>query len=200
MIYKEALFEAIAPVNRGLKMTDAQKQAIFAAIAYMEESNPTPNPTAAGELLTGNWRLLFTTSQELLGFDRFPGIKLGQIYQCIRAAEGKVYNVAEILGLPLLEGLVSVCASFTVVSSLRVNVKFERAVIGLQRLVGYTNVDEFVKVLQSERKLRAIDFAIKERDRQGWLETTYLDSDLRISRGNEGSVFVLRKDRVFSTK
>jgi hypothetical protein len=200
MIYKEALFEAIAPVNRGLKMTDAQKQAIFAAIAYMEESNPTPNPTAAGELLTGNWRLLFTTSQELLGFDRFPGIKLGQIYQCIRAAEGKVYNVAEILGLPLLEGLVSVCASFTVVSSLRVDVKFERAVIGLQRLVDYTNVDEFVGVLQSGRKLRAIDFAIKERDRQGWLETTYLDSDLRISRGNEGSVFVLRKDRVFPTK
>jgi hypothetical protein len=200
MNYKEALFEAIAPVNRGLKMTDAQKQAIFAAIAYMEENNPTSKPTEAGELLTGNWRLLFTTSQELLGFDRFPGIKLGQIYQCIRATEGKVYNVAEILGLPLLEGLVSVCASFTVVSSLRVNVKFERAVVGLQRLVGYTSVDGFVQILQSGKKLRAIDFEIKERDRQGWLETTYLDSDLRISRGNEGSVFVLRKDPVFSPK
>jgi hypothetical protein len=200
MNYKEVLFEAIAPVNRGLKMTDTQKQSIFAAIAFMEESNPTPKPTEAGELLTGNWRLLFTTSQELLGFDRFPGIKLGQIYQCIRAAEGKVYNVAEIFGLPLLEGLVSVCASFTVVSAQRVNVKFERAVVGLQRLVGYANVDEFVQILQSGRKLRAIDFEIKERDRQGWLETTYLDSDLRISRGNEGSVFVLRKDRVFSAK
>ncbi|WP_019499433.1 PAP/fibrillin family protein [Pseudanabaena sp. PCC 6802] len=200
MNYKEMLFEAIAPVNRGLKMTDVQKQAIFAAIAYMEASNPTPTPTEAGELLTGNWRLLFTTSQELLGFERFPGIKLGQIYQCIRANEGKVYNVAEILGLPLLEGFVSVCASFTVVSAQRVNVKFERAVVGLQRLIGYTNVDEFVQLLQSGRKLRAIDFGIKERDRQGWLETTYLDTDLRISRGNEGSVFVLRKDRTFSVR
>jgi PAP_fibrillin len=198
MNYKEKLFEAIAPVNRGLEITEVQKQAIFAAIAYMEESNPTPKPTEAGELLSGNWRLLFTTSRDLLGFDRLPGIKLGQIYQCVRATEAKIYNVAEIYGLPLLEGLVSVCASFTPVSDRRVNVKFERSVVGLQRLINYKNIDEFVQVLQSGKKLRAIDFAIKQGDRQGWLETTYLDQDLRIGRGNEGSVFVLRKDNVFS--
>jgi PAP_fibrillin len=198
MSYKETLFEAIAPVNRGLEITEVQKQAIFAAIAYMEEHNPTPKPTEAGELLSGNWRLLFTTSRDLLGLDRLPGIKLGQIYQCVRAAEAKIYNVAEIYGLPLLEGLVSVCASFTPVSEQRVNVKFERSVIGLQRLIDYKNIDEFVQVLQSGKKLRAIDFAIKQGDRQGWLEITYLDQDLRIGRGNEGSVFILRKDNVFS--
>jgi PAP_fibrillin len=198
MSYKETLFEAIAPVNRGLEITEAQKQAIFSAIAYMEESNPTPKPTEAGELLSGNWRLLFTTSRDLLGFDRLPGIKLGQIYQCVRATEAKIYNVAEIYGLPLLEGLVSVCASFTPVSERRVNVKFERSVVGLQRLVGYKNIDEFVQVLQSGKKLRALDFVIKQGDRQGWLDTIYLDQDLRIGRGNEGSVFVLRKDNVFS--
>ena len=198
MSYKERLLEAIAPVNRGLTMTDVQKQAIFAAIAYMEESNPTPKPTEAAELLSGNWRLLFTTSRELLGLDRFPGIRLGKIYQCIRASEAKIYNVAEIYGLPFLEGLVSVCASFTPVSERRVNVKFERSVVGLQRLVGYKNIDEFVQLLQSGQKLKAVDFAIKQGDRQGWLETTYLDRDLRIGRGNEGSVFVLRKDNVFA--
>jgi PAP_fibrillin len=199
MSYKESLFEAIAPVNRGLTMTDVQKQAIFSAIAYMEESNPTPKPTEAGELLSGDWRLLFTTSRDLLGLDRFPGIKLGQIYQCIRAAEAKIYNVAEIYGLPLLEGVVSVCASFTPVSDRRVNVRFERSVLGLQRLVEYNNnIDEFVQVLESGKKLKAIDFAIKQGDRQGWLETVYLDRDLRIGRGSEGSVFVLRKDSVYN--
>jgi PAP_fibrillin len=198
MSYKEKLFEAIAPVNRGLQITDAQKQAIFSAIAYMEENNPTPKPTEAAELLSGNWRLLFTTSRDLLGLDRLPVIKLGQIYQCIRATEGKIYNVAEIYGLPFLEGLVSVCASFTAISERRVNVKFERSVIGLQRLVAYKNIDEFVQVLRSGQKLRAINFAIKQSDRQGWLETTYLDRDLRIGRGNEGSIFVLRKDNIFT--
>jgi hypothetical protein len=194
---KNALFEAIAPVNRGLEVTDMQREAIFSAIAYLEEVNPTPSPTASANLLTGDWRLLFTTSKDLLGLDRFPGLKLGQIYQCVRAAEGKIYNVAEILSLPLLEGLVSVCASFTVTSEQRVNVSFERSVLGLQRVLGYQDVAGFVEILESDKKLKAIDFAITKRDQRGWLETTYLDSDLRIGRGNEGSVFVLRKDPKF---
>ena len=29
----------------------------------------------------------------------------------------------------------------------------------------------------------------------GWLETTYLDNDIRIGRGNKGSLFVLTRDR-----
>ncbi|MEL6764608.1 MAG: PAP/fibrillin family protein, partial [Cyanobacteria bacterium J06607_6] len=42
---------------------------------------------------------------------------------------------------------------------------------------------------------QGIDFRIN-RDRQsGWLEVTYLDDDLRISRGNQGSLFVLKKVR-----
>lgn len=29
----------------------------------------------------------------------------------------------------------------------------------------------------------------------GWLETTYLDDDMRIGRGNKGSLFVLTRDK-----
>jgi hypothetical protein len=197
MSKKENLIKAIAPVNRGLQITEFQKTAIFSAVAYLEEANPTPKPTTAAELLTGDWQLLFTTSKDLLGFDRLPLVNLGQIYQCIRAAEGKIYNVAELTSLPLLEGLVSVCASFTAVSDIRVKVNFERFVIGSQRLVGYQNVDDFIKILESGKKLRAIDSPIKNREQQGWLETTYLDDELRIGRGNEGSLFVLRKVKRF---
>ncbi|CAN1209993.1 PAP/fibrillin family protein [Tumidithrix helvetica PCC 7403] len=193
MSKKDNLLKAIAPVNRGLQITEVQKIAIFSAVAYLEELNPTPKPTEAAELLTGDWQLLFTTSKDLLGFDRLPLVKLGQIYQCVRAAEGKIYNVAELMSLPLLEGLVSVCASFTVVSDLRVKVNFERFVIGSQRLIGYRNISDFVEILASGKKLRAIDSKIKNREQRGWLETTYLDDDLRIGRGNEGSLFVLRK-------
>jgi PAP_fibrillin len=41
--------------------------------------------------------------------------------------------------------------------------------------------------------LKAIDFNITNRDQKGWLDITYLDDDLRIGRGNQGSVFVLTK-------
>ncbi len=190
---KANLLNAIAPVNRGLQMSENQRKAIFSAVAYLEELNPTPAPTATPELLDGNWLLMFTTSQELLGIDRFPLYKLGNIYQCLRMAESKIFNIAEVKGLPLLSGLVSVCANFTVVSEKQVKVNFERLVAGSQSLLGYQDVNSFVDTLRSPKKLFAIDFQIKREDQKGWLETTYLDQDMRIGRGNEGNLFVLRR-------
>ena len=190
---KANLFNAIAPVNRGLAMSEDQRKAIFSAVAYLEELNPTPAPNQTPELLDGDWLLIFTTSQELLGIDRFPLYKLGNIYQCLRMAEGKIFNVAEVKGLPLLGGLVSVCANFTVESDKRVKVNFERLVAGSQSLLGYQDVNSFINILRLPKKLLAIDFKIKREDQKGWLETTYLDQSLRIGRGNEGNLFVLRK-------
>jgi len=97
-------------------------------------------------------------------------------------------------GLPFLVGLVSVCASFTPVSKQRVNVKFERSVFGLQSLLKYKNVSEFIQVLESQVKLPAVDFAINNTNQKGWLEITYLDTNLRVGRGNEGSIFILEKN------
>jgi hypothetical protein len=190
---KANLLRAIAPVNRGLNMSEDQRKAIFSAVAYLEELNPTPTPTQSPELLDGNWLLLFTTSQELLGLDRFPLYKLGNIYQCLRVSESKIFNIAEIKGLPLLGGLVSVCANFTIVNENRVKVNFERLVAGSQTLLGYQDINSFIETLRSPKKLLAIDFQIKREDQKGWLETTYVDQDLRIGRGNEGNLFVLRK-------
>ncbi|XGV95728.1 MAG: PAP/fibrillin family protein [Leptolyngbya sp. BL-A-14] len=193
MIGKAALLEAIAGTNRGLLANDRDHQAIAVAIAQLEDRNPTPRPIETPSLLNGDWRLLYTTSQELLGIDRVPLAKLGQIYQCIRVADKKVYNIAEISGLPYLDGLVSVVARFSPASDRRVDVKFERAVIGLTRLIGYQSPDRFIQDIEAGKKFAAIDFGIENRDRQGWLDITYLDDDLRIGRGNEGSVFVLSK-------
>lgn len=194
MIGKAALLEVIAGKNRGLLANEAQKQGIMAAIAQLEDRNPTPRPIEALNLLDGDWRLLYTTSRGILGIDQFPFLKLGQVYQCIRALEGKVYNIAEVSGLPFLEGIVSVVARFRPVSEKRVDVKFERSIIGLQRLVDYQSPSYFIHQLESDRKFAAIDFSIENRDQQGWLDITYLDEDLRIGRGNEGSVFVLTKE------
>lgn len=193
MIGKSRLLEAIAGKNRGLLATATEQKAILAAIAQLEDYNPTPNPLEATALLDGNWRLLYTTSQELLGIDRFPLLRLGEIYQCLRVNEGKIYNIAEVYGLPFLEGLVSVTARFEAVSQKRVEVKFERAISGLQRLINYQSPNNFIEEIEGGKSFTAIDFEIKNSDRQGWLDITYLDEDLRIGRGNVGSVFVLSK-------
>ncbi|MGM3305722.1 PAP/fibrillin family protein [Anabaena sp. WFMT] len=193
MIVKSTLLDAIAPTNRGLLANETQKQAILAAIASLEDFNPTPRPLEATHLLEGNWRLLYTTSKALLNLDRFPLCKLGQIYQSIRVETTSVYNIAEIYGLPSLEGLISVAAKFEPVSERRVQVKFQRSIIGLQKLIAYKSPAEFIQQIESGKKFTAIDFPIQSDRQQGWLDITYIDQDLRIGRGNEGSVFVLSK-------
>ncbi|PSB31997.1 PAP/fibrillin family protein [Chlorogloea sp. CCALA 695] len=193
MFVKSALIEELAGKNRGLLATESEKQAILGAIAQLEERNPTPRPIEASELLNGDWRLLYTTSSGLLNIDRFPLLKLGQIYQSIRVKTSSVYNIAEIYGLPYLEGLVSVAAEFEPLSEKRVQVKFKRSILGLQRLISYQSPASFIDQIESNHKFTAISFAIDSREQQGWLDITYLDSDLRIGRGNEGSVFVLAK-------
>ena len=194
MSKKSELLEAIAGKNRGLLANEIDNVRVLAAIQQLEDCNPTPQPIGAKELLEGDWRLLYTTSKGILGLDRFPLFKLGQIYQCIRTAEAKVYNIAEVVGLPFLEGLVSVAASFEPVSERRVNVMFERSIIGLQRFFGYNSPSKFIQQIESGKKFLPFDFSIDRREQKGWLDITYLDRDMRIGRGNEGNVFVLTKE------
>ncbi len=192
MLGKSELLNAIAGTNRGLSATDSQKQAILATIAQLEDRNPTPRPVESAALLEGDWRLLYTTSRGILSINQFPLINLGQVYQCIRVKQAKLYNIAEVAGLPLAEGIVSVSARFEPVSERRVDVSFERSILGLQRFIGYQSPSEFIQQIEAGQKFAAIDFTIK-RDQSGWLDITYLDENLRVGRGNEGSVFVLTK-------
>lgn len=193
MLGKAELLEIIAGKNRGLLATPTDKVAILSAVAKLEDRNPTPRPVEAGELLNGNWRLLYTTSSDLLGIDQLPVLKLGQIYQCIRTAEAKVYNIAEVYGVPFLEGIVSVVAGFEQVNERRVNVKFNRSIVGLQRFLGYQSPNTYIQEIESGKKFAALDFKLEPREQRGWLDITYLDADLRISRGNKDSLFVLTK-------
>ena len=195
-VTKTALQAAIADKNRGLLVGGNEQKTILAAIEQLEKLNPTPQPLKATKLLEGDWRLLYTTSQDLLRIDQFPMLKLGAIYQCVRTAEAKVYNIAELSGIPFLAGFVSVAAQLEPVSNQRVNVKFERTVFGLQRLMGYQSASEFIQQLQTCQQfswLKGIDLRINSGERRGWIEITYLDQDMRIARGNQGNVFVLTK-------
>lgn len=193
MITKENLLRELADKNRGINATETDKQFIRSLVAQLEERNPNPKPLEVPELLEGNWRLLYTTSKELLGLNNIPLFKLGEIYQCIRVRDAKIYNIAEISGLPLLEGIVSVAARFEPVGDRRVNVRFERAISGLQRLISYKSPNSFIERIESGQKFAAIDFQITAREQRGWLDITYLDETMRLGRGNEGSIFVLDK-------
>jgi PAP_fibrillin len=193
---KSRLLAAIAGKNRGILATATDRQAILAAITELETRNPHPRPlTSAVDLLAGNWRLLYTSSQSLLGIDRLPLLKLANIYQCIRPLTGSIYNIAEVTSLiPGTSGLVAIVADFTPVNESRVNVRFNRSLIGFQGLVNYSDPDRLIAAIENGQKFTAIDLKIDRQTKEpAWLEVTYLDDTLRIGRGNEGNVFVLTK-------
>ncbi|AFY61042.1 PAP/fibrillin family protein [Synechococcus sp. PCC 6312] len=192
---KAALLTAIAGLNRGILANPTEKKRVDELAQGLEAVNPTPDPLKAPDKLAGNWRLIYTSSQALLGLDRAPLVKLGQIYQCVRPEEQAIFNIAELYGLPYLEGLVSVVAKFEPISEApaRVRVKFQRSIIGLRQLLNYRNPEQFISQLASGKTLMSLDFKLNSEEQQGWLDITYLDDDLRLGRGNEGSLFVLTK-------
>ncbi len=194
---KTKLLAALAGINRGILTTDRTRQTILTTIAELEARNPHPQPfITAVELLAGNWRLLYTSSQSLLGIDRLPLLTLGNIYQCIRPATSAIYNIAEVTSpIPAFNGLVAIVANFTPVSDARVNVRFNRSLISLQSLLKYSDPDRFIAAIAAGQKFTAIDLKIdRQTNEPAWLDITYLDETLRIGRGNEGNVFVLTKD------
>lgn len=194
---KTELLKAIEGKNRGLKVTDAEKVTILTAVEKLEDHNPNVNPLQCPNLLNGDWRLLYTTSKSILGLNNLPLMQLGEIYQCIRINYNRIYNIAEIVGLPFLEGLVTVEANIDIVSSKRVNVEFQRSIIGLQRILGYLSPKDLINKIEKGKFFPPLDFKLPSSQRNktssGWLEITYLDDNLRIGRGNQGNVFILEK-------
>jgi hypothetical protein len=75
---KTKLLEAIAGRNRGLRATEMDRINILTAVEHLEDLNPNAQPLNNQSLLDGNWRLLYTTSRNLLGLDRFPLIDWGK--------------------------------------------------------------------------------------------------------------------------
>ncbi|KOR34762.1 MULTISPECIES: PAP/fibrillin family protein [Planktothricoides] len=194
MSAKTQLLKAIAGRNRGLLAQSSDRQIILDAIDHLEDENPTPQPIESN-LLAGDWRLIYTTNSNLLFIDLPPLVRLGQIYQSVRPATGKLYNIAEVVsGLPGLSGLICVSAKFTAVSDKRVDVKFQRWIIGLQNLLDYQSPEELIDKIESGNPITALDLPIDERNQDNWLDITYLDEDLRIGRGHRGNLFVLTKD------
>ncbi|MEO0353914.1 MAG: PAP/fibrillin family protein [Cyanobacteria bacterium P01_A01_bin.3] len=191
---KTALLEAIAAAPKPGGLPDASKE-IEQCITQLEVHNPIAVPTGEAELLSGNWRTLYTTNQELMNLGRaIPGFKTDGIYQCIWAEKQLLCNVGKIDGLPYLGGFVAVRATFDVLSDVRVKVNFTQAMIGSQAIANFT-LDSFLSLMEYRPKqIPAVKIKFSEqREQKGWLDITYLDRDLRVGRGNQGNVFVLER-------
>ncbi|ERN10655.1 probable plastid-lipid-associated protein 2, chloroplastic [Amborella trichopoda] len=217
---KKELVEAFYGTERGLKASSETRAEIVELITQLEALNPTPAPTEALPLLNGKWILAYTTFSEmfpLFAMGTLPLVKVQEISQTIDSENFTVENTVLFSG-PLATTSFTTNAKFAVRSPKRVQIKFEEGVIGTPKLTDSIEIPDYAVVMGQTIDLspfrgiintiqdaaasvaRSISgrppfkFPITTDRAESWLLTTFLDEDLRISRGDASSVFVLIKE------
>ncbi|MED6144481.1 prolyl aminopeptidase [Stylosanthes scabra] len=217
---KKALVDSFYGTDRGLKASSDTRAEIVELIAQLEANNPTPAPTDALTLLNGKWILAYTSFVglfPLLSSGTLPLVKVDEISQTIDSESFTAQNSVRFAG-PLTTTSISTNAKFEVRSPKRVQIKFDEGVIGTPQLTDSLVIPENVEFLGQNIDLTPfkgilnsiqdtassvartissqppLKIPISYSNAQSWLLTTYLDEELRISRGDGGSVFVLIKE------
>ncbi|KAF8410781.1 hypothetical protein HHK36_003318 [Tetracentron sinense] len=216
---KKALVDSFYGTDRGLKATSETRAEIVELISQLEANNPTPAPTEALTLLNGKWILAYTSFAGLFPLlsSSLPLVKVEEISQTIDSGNLTVQNSVQFAG-PLATTSLSTNAKFDVRSPTRVQIKFEEGIIGTPQLTDSIVLPENVEFLGQKIDLTPfkgllssvqdtalsvaktisnqppLKIPLSNSNAQSWLLTTYLDEDLRISRGDGGSIFVLIKE------
>mmetsp|Transcript_10185 Transcript_10185/g.14413 ORF Transcript_10185/g.14413 Transcript_10185/m.14413 type:complete len:202 (+) Transcript_10185:7-612(+) len=166
---KAQLLESLAGADLGRNTSVEDAVEISELFSKVEKTNPTKNPLGS-KLLDGRWRLIYTTSRSIIGLDKPTFLRSkGPVYQYINTTDLTARNEEFIYPLPSIKVTSAVDSTLTPKSKSLVDVKFEEFQIGPIRF-------------------KAPDSA------RGSLDITYLDEDLRLSRGDKGNLFVLVKD------
>lgn len=162
---KAEILSLARETERGLSETPEQRQRMLKLFGKLEKLNPSPKSLASPNT-NGRWSLEYTTSDSILGRGGFK--RLGPIYQSIDTEKLTAEN-SEVVDYKLFRLSRSVRAELATVSATKVDVFFKQFVFG--NLLKINAPSSF----------------------RGSLDITYVDSDLRLSRGDKGNIFVLTK-------
>lgn len=184
--FKSQLYQALKGINRGIFGAPSEKKSeIEELVKQLESLNPTPDPTLNLEKVAGCWKLVYSTITILgskrtkLGLRDF--ISLGDFFQTINVAKSKAVNVIKFnaRGFKLLDGQLTIEASFKIASRSRVNINFENSTITPDQLMNVfrKNYDLLLGIFNPE----------------GWLEITYVDDTMRLGRDDKGNIFILER-------
>jgi len=164
---KEQILSLASETQRGLTATEAQAEDMQHLFSQLEQLNPTVNPlTNTNSNLNGDWSLDYTTSDSILGKGGPP--RMGPIVQSIdtttlSAKNSETLRVANVVNVPR-----SITAELSPVNGKFTNVQFKKFMVGP---VSFNAPDSF----------------------RGSLDITYLDDEVRLTRGDKGNIFVLTR-------
>ncbi|KAL6341040.1 hypothetical protein AAG906_032155 [Vitis piasezkii] len=168
--------------GRGRSASPQQLSDVESAVQALEGLGGVPDPTSSS-LIEGRWQLMFTTrpgtaspiQRTFVGVDNFSVFQ--EVY--LRTDDPRVSNIVR---FSEAIGELKVEAAASIKDGKRILFRFDRAAFSFKFLPFKVPYPVPFRLLGDEAK--------------GWLDTTYLSQsgNLRISRGNKGTTFVLQKN------
>ena len=212
---EQQLLQAISNTGNG-KDADIETQVRVLKLVRSLETQAAPSPTLLSnpqesKQLDGEWYLQYTAPSQIdEQEDKWEAVDAGEGKDIETRQFGKagsvsggwipvdassssalqVFDIAQSRVMNEIKtgfGLITVGGTFRQSTSVptRAVVSFDTAKLALD--IGPTIDIGFLFDIRA---------ALKNGDKEsGWLETTYLSNDMRIGRGNKGSMFILTRDR-----
>ncbi|KAK9673703.1 hypothetical protein RND81_12G184800 [Saponaria officinalis] len=181
--HENRLIEALIGVQgRGRSASPEQLKEVERAVQVLEELKGISDPTSS-DLIEGRWMLMFTTRPGTASpIQRtFVGVDFFSVFQevFLRSEDPRVSNIVKFSDAV---GELKVEAAASIKDGKRILFRFDRAAFTFKFLPFKVPYPVPFKLLGDEAK--------------GWLDTTYLSDsgNIRISRGNKGTTFVLQKE------
>ena len=171
-------------------------------------------PLSSSEALEGNWRMVWTTAQDVLVLNASPLVTVGAIYQVFTPPV--ITNIIDFVPRPqallppsmslsffsMLRAKVKTRASPRTGRSMRIGLDFEMVQLQPVQLLGQSVMDTLppVAVNLPNQISNAILNAFtgssdpKDTNRPGYFDVTFLDDELLVIQQNQpGGIFVLVK-------
>ncbi|KAM7280581.1 hypothetical protein ACFE04_007715 [Oxalis oulophora] len=167
--------------GRGKSASTKQLNDVEQAVKVLEDFEGVPDPTSSS-LIEGRWQLIFTTRPGTASpIQRtFVGVDFFSVFQevSLRTNDPRVNNIVKFSDAI---GELKVEAAASIKDGKRILFQFDRAAFSFKFLPFKVPYPVPFRLLGDEAK--------------GWLDTTYLSQsgNLRISKGNKGTTFVLQK-------
>ena len=197
---KEILLDSMEGTERGLSGSAESRGEILELIARLEAINPTPAPTASTSMaqLEGKWRLVWTSTSELvalLAASRLPLVRVVDIFQTIDGASRTAENNV-VLELPFARTSVSATAEIEVTSPKRLNVTFTKTGVATPTLLDDIDVPSSVEVMGTSVDLgfaREPLLALKVRYWGVLARSAAMESGMRHTRADNAACIPCRR-------
>ena len=203
---KQKLSELLETTDGNL--TDESK----ALIASLEKLNPTKEPATKPELYTGPFQMLNSSMQGVLyrgavltlgrcSFNMFQPAKLKiqmrEVYNDVNLASEGAYDLGVEFtivedGSPPLRGLLLNRARCSPSGPAKLDIQFLGSVLMPQD--SNIDLDAWREIFKVNPEMDDKGFVRKDMPPlKNWLDVTYIDDDLRITHGGQGSIVVVKR-------